>query len=64
MKTAKNSINLTEPTSNITNNGRRLYCNHFTNLNDIYLVILNINIKLISTLTLIFKYLIVQVFYL
>lgn len=59
----KNSFNLTKPILNINDNGRRLYHNYFTDLTNFYLVILhiNINIKLISTSTVILKYLIDEI---
>ena len=57
----KNSVNLTEPNLNINGYGRRLYHNRFTDLTDLYLIILYITIKLIFTSTLILKYLIIKV---
>ena len=57
----KNSINLSKLNLNINGHGKKLYHNRFTNLTDLYLIILYITIKLIFTSTLILKYLIAKV---
>lgn len=54
-------INLIEATLNINGNDKRLYHNCFDNLPNFYLIIYNFIIKLISTLTIISKYLIIQI---
>ena len=59
-KIVKKLVNLTESNLNINDHSRRVYYNRFTDLTNLYLIILYIIIKLIFTSTLILKHLIAK----